>query len=460
MNVSGTFHAFHLGVGDEDVNTLQGDRLAMSTDPHRRRQYGRAGHRARSHDSAHDPASPVAHGDVVGHALVPTGEPELITTQPDLLRLLTRLRATGLFAYDSEFIGELTYVPKLCLIQVCWADGVALIDPLADGVDVTPFWELLCDGSVTKVVHAGAQDVEPTARLLNCPATNVFDTQISAGLAGLPYPVSLAKLVGELTGARLGKSLTFSHWDQRPLSASQLRYAADDVRYLLAVHDELKRRLDALGHTKWASAEADAMCAVSEFGFDADNAYLRVRGATSLQPRGLAVLKALTVWRNDRARHHDLPARAFLKDEILVDLAKQPVKSTDKLARVKGLPRPVEEEYGQAIVDLTSVALTAPETDLPRPSEYEPPPTARFRADALWASVQMLAIGRQIDPALVTSRQEVGELYRRLDAGEPTDAMRIMTGWRREAIGQRLLDLYGGKLTFAAKWTAGGLSVE
>jgi ribonuclease D len=432
----------------------------MPNDPHRRRQFGRGAHRARSHDSAHAPDAPAAHGEVVGHPLVPTGEPELVTTQVDLLRLLGELRQAGVFAYDSEFIGELTYVPKLCLVQVCWAGGVALIDPLAEGVDVTPFWELLCDGSVRKIVHAGQQDVEPTARLLNFPASNIFDTQIAAGLAGLPYPVSLAKLVGELTGARLGKSLTFSHWDQRPLSTSQLRYAADDVRYLLAVYDDLKRRLDGLGHMRWALAEADAMCAVSEFGFDADSAYLRVRGATSLPPRGLAILKALTIWRDGRARHHDLPARAFLKDEILIDLARQPARSVDKLARVKGLPRPVEAEYGQQIVDVTTTAMTAPETDLPRPNDYEPAPTARFRADALWASVQVLAIGRQIDPNLLTSRQEIGELYRRLEAGEPADTMRVMSGWRRDAIGQRLLDLYRGNATVVARWTANGLNVE
>ncbi len=399
------------------------------------------------------------HGDLIGHPLVPTGDPTLVTTQSDFQNLLDQLRVAGVFAYDSEFIGELTYVPKLCLIQVCYAGGVALIDPLAEGIDVTPFWELLCDDSVKKIVHAGQQDVEPTARLLNCAAKNIFDTQISAGLAGLPYPVSLAKLVGELTGAKLGKSLTFSHWDQRPLSPSQLRYAADDVRYLLVVHEELQRRLDAFGHSQWAQAEADAMCAVSGFGFNPDTAYLRVRGSTSLFPRGLAILKALTIWRDGRARYHDLPARAFLKDEILVDLAKQPIKSIEKLARVKGLPRPVEEEYGQQIVDVTAAAMASPETDLPRPSEYEPTPTSRFRADALWAAMQTIAIGRQIDPNLVASRQEVGEFYRRLEMNEPIDALSIMTGWRGDAIGQSLVDLYRGKESFNVNWTAEGMKV-
>jgi hypothetical protein len=185
--------------------------------PGSRRPFGRSAHRSRNHDDAHaDEASAASPTSTLNHPLVPPGPPTIVATQPQLVALLNTLRANKLFAYDSEFIGELTYVPKLCLVQVCWAGGVALIDPLAPGIDITGFWELLCDPSVAKIVHAGQQDVEPTARLLNCPAANIFDTQIAAGLAGLPYPVSLSKLVGEITGVKLGKSLTVSHWDQRP----------------------------------------------------------------------------------------------------------------------------------------------------------------------------------------------------------------------------------------------------
>ncbi|HEV7298904.1 MAG TPA: ribonuclease D [Tepidisphaeraceae bacterium] len=431
----------------------------MSNDPQRRRTFGRGAHRARNHESAHA-AEPTIAGAAASHPLVPSGEPILIDNHADLARLLQTLRNAKVFAYDSEFIGELTYIPKLCLVQVCWADGVALIDPLAGDVDVTPFWELLTDPSVTKIVHAGQQDVEPVARLLKRPAAGIFDTQIAAGLAGLPYPVSLAKLVGELTGAKLGKSLTFSHWDQRPLSPMQLRYAADDVRYLLAVHDDLQKRLNALGHFDWAMAESDAMCQVNEFGFDPSTAFLRVRGGTNLPPRNLNVLRELTIWRDACARHHDLPPRAFLKDEILIDMARQPVKSTDKLDRVRGLPRPVEHEYGEQIVAVTLAALDAPETQLPRIADYEPLPSARFRAESFWAAAQSLATGRQIDPALLTSRQEIGDLHRRLEAGEDASEMRVMTGWRREALGGPLLDLYQGRRTFSARWVDGSLKIE
>ena len=115
----------------------------------------------------------------------------------------------------------------------------SLIDPMAPGMDLTPFWEIVADAAVEKITHAGQQDLEPVIRHLNRPGQNVFDTQICAGFVGMAYPVSLSKLVKEVVGARLGKGLTFSHWDQRPLSAQQLKYAANDVRYLPAIRAEL-----------------------------------------------------------------------------------------------------------------------------------------------------------------------------------------------------------------------------
>src|SRR5687768_7789247 len=241
----------------------------------RRGGYSRSDHRDRAHaDAHHDDASAAPH-ETPDLPLVPKGPAPLLASSAELAELIAHLRDIGSFAYDSEFIGELTYHPKLCVLQVASAERVALIDPLAK-VNLTPFWELLCDPAVEKIVHAGDQDVEPVVRHLGRAPANFFDTQITAGFVGLPYPVSLSKLVGELVGAKLGKGLTFTHWDQRPLSPMQLRYAADDVRYLPAVRAELGRRLDANGHASWASEECEALCDASQYRFDPETQYLRV----------------------------------------------------------------------------------------------------------------------------------------------------------------------------------------
>lgn len=427
-----------------------------------RYHHARAAHRARAHESAH---AEEGNGEVAAaaagpaHPMVPGGSAQLITTDEQLDELITHLRAAGTFAYDSEFIGEMTYFPRLCLIQAATAERVALVDPLA-GVELRPFWELIADEAVEKVVHAGQQDIEPVWRHIGCEARNVFDTQIAAGFVALPYPLSLSKLVGELTGAKLGKGLTFSHWDQRPLSAMQLRYAADDVRYLPLARQELGRRLDASGRAAWAAEECAALTDPVLYRFDPDSSYLRVRGATSLQPRGLAVLRELTIWRDAAARAEDVPPRTFLRDEILIDMSRSPIKSVEKLDRVRGLPRPVEKEHGAAIVELTLRALSNPAPKSPFGRDEEPTPRDRFRSDALWAAAQTICAGRSVDTAVVTSRQECGDFYRALASGGDVSGHRLMQGWRREALGQPLVDFFRGGHPLELSWTESTLRTK
>ena len=428
----------------------------------RRARYARSRHRAQSHDSAHAedvPPLPDAHGKR-SHPLVPKGEATLLTRQDDLLSLIEHLRAVGSFAYDSEFIGELTYVPKLCLVQVASSERVALIDPLSPEIDLQPFWQLLCDPSIEKVVHAGQQDIEPVFRNTRCPAANVFDAQIAAGFIGMAYPVALGKLVKEVLGVKLGKGLTFTHWDQRPLSPSQLRYAADDVRYLPALREEIGKRLDVTGHTAWAREEFEALCEPSQYVFNPDRYYLRVRGAQSLNGPQLAILRELTVWRDRIAREHNVPARALLKDEILVDLSRNPVKSVEKLDRVRGLPRPVEQAHGSEIVEATLRGLATPPEQMPQVRNVEPSPTERFGADALWAVAQCLCIGQQVDPALVTSRQEIGDFYYRHALrrhGPAQEDSPLMKGWRRQAVGDPLLNMLDAEGKISIQWSNGCL---
>ncbi len=430
----------------------------LEQEPKARRPYSRGDHRSRSHASAHTDG-PLPLENTPDLPLVPKGPAPLLTNDAELAELIDHLRAVGTFAYDSEFIGELTYFPKLCVVQVASAERVALVDPIAD-IDLTPFWELLCDPSVEKIVHAGDQDIEPVVRHLGRSPANFFDTQIAAGFCGLPYPVSLSKLVGEITGAKLGKGLTFTHWDQRPLSPMQLRYAADDVRFLPAVRAELGRRLAATGHASWAKEECETLCDASQYRFDPDTQYLRVRGAASLQPRNLAVLRELTVWRDTSARQHDLPPRAFLKDEILIDLARNPVKSVDKLDRVRGLPRPIENAHGAEIVEATSRAWSMPAADLPAQKNTEQTPTERYRSDALWAAGQAICAGNSVDPAVVTSRQEMADFYQALAAGADLSDLCLMKGWRREALGEPLIKLFNGSMKVSLAWTDGSLRLQ
>lgn len=416
----------------------------------------RSAHRARSHESAH------AEGDSrtdkhIDDPLVPTGQATLVSDDASLAELIDHLRSVGRFGYDSEFIGELTYFPKLCVIQVCSPQRIALIDPLA-AVELRPFWELLADPSVEKICHAGEQDLEPVVRHLGRPAANVFDTQVAAGFIGLPYPVSLSKLVAEVTGARLGKGLTFTHWDQRPLSAMQLRYAADDVRYLPLLRERMGARLEADGHARWAAEECAARCDLELFRFDPRQQYLRVRGANSLQPRNLAVLRELTAWRDAASRDADVPPRAFLRDEILLDLARNPVRSVEKLDRVRGLPRPVEAQWGERIVQLTAEALALSPDRIPQQRDTEQSPAEKFRTDSLWAVAQAHCAGQGVDVAVVTNRQEINEFFQQFSGPRQAEVPhRLLSGWRKEALGETMLQLISGRARIELSWPDGSL---
>lgn len=425
----------------------------------KKHRHPRYDYRARSHVSAHANGETRPSGAIPEHPLIPRNRAELIGTPGPLRELIEHVRSVGSFAYDSEFIGELSYHPKLCLIQVATSQRVALIDTLVD-LDLSEFWELIADVQVEKVVHAGQQDLEPVFRQINKPPARVFDTQVAAGFIGLSYPVGLSKLVKELVGVQLGKAFTFTHWDQRPLTDVQLRYAADDVRYLPALRQAIGARLDDRGHAAWAAEECAGLCDESLYRSDPAQSYLRVRGANSLSPKNAAVLRELVIWREAAARRHDSPPRSYLKDEILIDMARNPVTTAEGLDRVRGLPRPVEEEEGQNIIEATEQGLALPEADWPAMAQNEETPGERFSADALWAVVQTWCHGHGVDPNLTCSRQEISRFYREMRKAEGAMESRLLRGWRGELLGHMLQQFLQGQRTMKLRWQEGTMRAQ
>lgn len=199
------------------------------------------------------------------------------------------------------------------------------------------------------------------------------------------------------------------------------------------------------------------MCDASQYVFDPDTQYLRVRGASSLSAQGLAILRELTIWRDEAARQEDIPPRSLVKDEILLEMSRNPNRSTDKLNRVRGLPRPVEDQYGTAIVEATLRALALPPAQMPKQNHHEPSPSERFRAEALWAAAQAICTGQGIDPALATNRGEIVEFDRRLASKESLDDLHLLKGWRRQALGQPLLDMLHNNRPFTLTWDSAAM---
>src|SRR5919204_4254244 len=175
---------------------------------------------------------------------------QIISAAEELPACCEHLASCQRFGLDTEFVGEDSYHPRLCLIQVATAERLILIDPLTVG-PLDAFWKLVVDPANLVVVHAGREEVRLCRLWTGQAPGNLFDLQIAAGLVGLPYPLGHAALVGQLLGVQLAKGETLTEWRDRPLTPQQIRYAFDDVRFLLPLWQRLSGRLEELGRQDW-----------------------------------------------------------------------------------------------------------------------------------------------------------------------------------------------------------------
>lgn len=423
-------------------------------------QAPRSIHRQRSHDASRAEAEleiPVAIPD---HPLISKEEPLIIEKNEALSELVNHVRSVGQFAYDTEFIGELSYHPKLCLVQIATHERIALIDPLAE-LALDEIWGLIADPAIETFVHAAAQDLEPVARLFGRPASNIFDVQIAAGFAGFSYPVGLGRLIEEILDIKLGKGLTFTHWDHRPLSKVHARYAADDVRFLPAIREALLKRLNGMGHVDWVLDECQAIADASQQEHDPEMLFRRVKGMHLLKPRKLAVLCMLAKLREQAAQDHDVPPRSLIKDAVLIDLARNPVTSIDSLSKVPGLSRRMAQAYGEAIITKTRAALDSGKDELPVLPDYvRETPSDQVRIDALNALAGNLCYSRRIAPSLAVNRKDVAQLYYAHRRGRDLESCRLMRGWRSELLGHLLIDFIEGKTDVSLSWDDQGMKAR
>lgn len=407
------------------------------------RTRGRRSRRDRHHRDSHADTGTLR--PIPEHPQVP-GEPAtLIEDQGGLAEVVSHLASHNLVTYDTEFIGEETYYPQLCLVQVGTREQVFLIDPFAVE-DLCPLFEVLAAPERTMLVHAGRQDLQIMSRLLRRPAQRVVDTQILGGLAGLPWPCSLTKSVQCAIDAPMPPGMTFTAWDARPLSRRQLRYAADDVRYLPVLHDFLTERIAAYGHQDWA----DAACAVFEDPqwhlTDLTSQQRKIEGTRRFKPVERRILQQLVRTRDEIARDEDLPPRSAIPDNVLLAMTRDRPGSSDAIANLKGMPRPIAGRHGKRLI--AAIEAGVEESDVPQPSRIrEESPIDRVAVDGLWHAFSAAAIGAGVSPALALSRSELAGWYLGGRSGVPGK-----TPWQREIVGSLLEPLLSGERTLALQW--------
>jgi len=381
-----------------------------------------------------------------------------------IAELAERASAGGRIAIDTEFVSERRYQALLCLVQVAVPDPDAedgvrteVLDPLEGELDFSPLAGVLADPDVEVLMHAGRQDVGILRRTWNTDVTNVFDTQVAAGFLGYGNQEGYESLVRKVLKVKLTGSEGFTKWDRRPLTAQQLEYAGDDARLLLALGEELERRLAERGRLEWAREESRALEDVNDER-DAERSYERLPRLGRLNESARAVARELAEWREQEARAADRPPGSVLPDQALVELARRTPRDRNGLEQIRGLPPQTLHRRGDALV--AAIARGRDRTAPPPPLEASP----RDPADAPLVSLaQALVRHRSMESGvaveLIATQSELATLVHSVRHGSDSDHIRVAHGWRRELVGDELRELAQGRRALSVD-PDGGLVVR
>ena len=363
----------------------------------------------------------------------------------DPARLAQLAREVGRLGLDTEFMPEGRYKPLLCLIQIAVGDEIAVLDPL-EGFDHGPLAEVLADPAVEILVHAGRQDVAILRREWSTTFTNVFDTQVAAGFAGFSAQAGYNGLLHDVLRIRLPKTASFTRWDARPLTEEQLRYARGDVEHLVALADEIARRLDQRGRLEWAREECRAIAEATDER-DPEEVWRRLPRVSGLDPRDRAVARELAAWRERTAAEEDRPVGSVLRDPTVVELAKRQPAGRRELSQIRGVNPDVVRRRGPDILAAIERGRAADpvkldEGDRLSTEAMDGPVIAlaeslvRSRAQEAGLAYELIAARADLAPVVVAARR-----------GRSEPDVRTLRGWRRELVGAELLELLAGRRT-------------
>ncbi len=367
-------------------------------------------------------------------------ERQIIESAPALARACRSWQRLPAIGIDTEFVRERTFYPGLGLIQVSDGDVSFLIDVVAIS-DLEPLRAVLSSPEVTKVFHSCGEDLEALHHRFGEFPRGVFDTQVAATLTGEGGSIGYAALAASMFGVELPKDKTRTHWLRRPLDDAQLRYAALDVVYLLPAWERLRERLRGLGRESWLREELEPLFDAERFLPDPERFYLRIGASRSLAPRQLAVLRALCAWRERQARRRNLPRNFVVREKALVDVARRSPRAQKALAAIDSLRPGDVKRHGAALLRQVRRALDLPDAELPRPAPALDLRPHRGKVKRLRSLVSRVADELSLPPEVVANRKTVERLVRRAVAGTEPVLPEELRGWRREVVGERLLDL-------------------
>jgi len=370
----------------------------------------------------------------------------LITDSEELAALCARLAKSDFITVDTEFMRENTYWPELCLVQIADENEAAAIDPLAEGLDLSPLLELLTGNEeVLKVFHAGGQDVEIIYNLTGKTPHPIFDTQIAMMAISQSEQIGYANLVEAWVGTQIDKGARFTDWSRRPLTERQIEYAIGDVTYLARIFPKILKKLIKTGRGAWLDIEMEKLADPENYRNDPGELWRRIR-APSRNPVVLGRLKDLAAWREREAQEKNIPRGRIMRDETLADLASHPPKDQADLAKVRGLSGAWREnDIGKRLMRVLKNAQALPAEEMPEKPQRGAPlgKEGALVADLLKLLLKIRA--REIDVAarLLTRSEELEAL------ASGVRSLPVLEGWRYEVFGRDALELVEGRLAFA-----------
>jgi ribonuclease D len=371
---------------------------------------------------------------------------ELVTSTDALAGFCARATQFDFVTVDTEFLRETTYWPKLCLLQAATPDEAILVDPLADGLSLHHFFELLANKKIVKVFHAARQDIEIFVKLAGVVPENIFDTQIAASVCGFGDSISYDNLVRSVTGVELDKSSRFTDWSHRPLTEKQRLYALADVTHLRDIYLRLRQQVTETHRWDWVEDELSVLRSIDTYVVKPENAWERLKSKLG-KPRDLAALQALAAWRERRAQDTDQPRSRVLKDDALIELAQQRPLTPETFDKL----RAVQRGYGRSSAAAEIMTVLKQVEALPK-SEL-PPAAERYRGPSPKG-----AVGDLIRVLLKAVSEEHGVAARILATSDDIDALVLddeadvpaLHGWRRKLFGDKALAVKHGRIGLAA----------
>ena len=352
-------------------------------------------------------------------------------------------KGAHVLAIDTEFLREKTYYATLCLLQLNADGAVAVVDPFA--VDIKGLADLLTDEATMKLFHAGRQDIEIILHEIGVVPKPIFDTQVAAALIGQTQQVGYGPLVHAVCGVKIAKADSFTDWSQRPLTDSQIQYAAEDVIYLPDMYRKMSDTLRKKGRFDWLKDDFEELSNPSVYLIDERERYKKLKHVSQLTRRQMAAAREMTAWREMQAQARNVPRKWVLTDEQIVEACKREPRRIDDLYMVRGMREKLPVRDARVVIDLVRSALDASPETWPEPDRCgKSEPNVDVQVDMMTAIVRLRARQNDIAFQTLASHSDLQNIAR-----GHYDEVELLRGWRRDMVGNELVAFMNGEITLS-----------